>query len=423
VNDQGLVVIRNVVTSPVVDRALISIANDGSGSVAVSGAASAVTGIGPLTFSLKNVATNATTSSAAVASNGSFSASIAALAGHALSLLTGDAGGRSGALSLGQVPFGTVTTYPASSVQANNDTTYRARRIAAGSGYAALSPGSTSGYNGGTFGSSRRLVTFELATGTSRNYLSNSGAIRDVAIANGYAFIAADDFESINLASTAAPFSPPDRTNIETSVTVAGNYAITTTLHNTQGVIRFYDISNPAAPVFVSEPATISNLDWVKVARISATQIAAVTPNRPGGVGHDLVIFDITNPASLVKLGDIDINGATFNAIDVAVDGTTVYVAGADTGVAIVDISNPNTPVVKSVVNTPGHARGVAVSGTNEIAVADGAGGITFVDTTDRSNPVIKGTQPVPGNSTGVVATGNSVYTASERYFNVIARP
>jgi hypothetical protein len=92
-------------------------------------------------------------------------------------------------------------------------------------------------------------------------------------------------------------------------------------------------------------------------------------------------------------------------------------------GIAIVDITNPASPVVKSIINTPGNARGVALSGTNEIAVADGAGGITFVDTTDRSNPVIKGTQQVPGNSTGVAVTGKSVYTASERYFNVINRP
>jgi len=426
VNDQGLVVIRNVVTSPIVDGTLLSIANDGSGNVTVSGAAGAVTGIAPLTFALKNVTSNITTSSAAVAANGSFSAAIAAVSGHALSLLTGDGGQRSGSLPLGQVPFGTVTTYHASSLQASNDTSYRARRIAVSSTYAALTTGSTTSYISNPIPASRRLLAFELATGTVRSYINNLGPINDVAIQNGFAFIASDDFESINVASAmATAVSAADQSNTESSIAIAGNYAFTCSPDFTTGMLRLYDISNPAAPVFFRQQATISGVSFVKLARISATQIVAVTPDQTSGntVGHDVVIFDISNPSSLVKLGEKDIDGTNFRAIDVAADGNTLYVAGGDVGIAIVDITNPASPVVKSIINTPGNARGVALSGTNEIAVADGAGGITFVDTTDRSNPVIKGTQQVPGNSTGVAVTGKSVYTASERYFNVINRP
>jgi hypothetical protein len=380
-----------------------------------------VTGIAPVTASVKNVTTSVTSSASTVAGNGSFSAALAAVAGHALTLLTSDHASRSGAIPLGQVPFGAVTTYRAGSAQAANDTNYRARRIATNGTLAVMTTGSTFGVG---IPSSRQLLTFDVATGAVRNYLAGNGQTNDVVMANGYAFVASDDFGSVNAADPAATaYIAPDQGNTETSVVISGNYAFTTTPHNNDGRIRLYDITNPAHPTWFREQAMLGSTAFLKIIRINATYLAAITPDRPGGVGHDVVIFDVSNPSSLVKVGDFDINGSSFNGFDATVDGTTLYVVGGDTGVAIVDIASPSAPVLKSVVNTPGIARGVAVSGTNEIAVADGAGGITFVDTTDRSNPVIRGTQQVPGNSVGVAVIGKTVLAASERYFNVINRP
>jgi len=422
VNEQGLVVVRNVTSSAILDRSLLSITNDGSGTINVAGAPGALTGIGPISASLKNTTTTTTGTATTAAANGSFSVAVAAVAGNALALLTTDHGSRNGTVSLGQVPFGTTTTFKAGAAQVANDGNFRARRIVTNGTLAVATSGSNAFLS---IPASRQLLTFDLAAGTSRNYLAANGSIYDVAIAGGYAFVASDDFGSVNVSDPAATaFIAPDQGNIELSVAINGNYAYTATPNFNDGRLRLYDITNPAHPTFFREQGGfIGSLTFQKIVRINATYLAAISPDRPGGVGHDVVIFDVSNPSSIVKVGDFDINGASFGGFDATVDGTTLYVAGGDAGIAIIDIASPSAPVVKSIVNTPGIARGVAVSGTNEIAVADGAGGITFVDTPDRSNPVIRGTQQVPGNSVGVAVTGKTVLAASERYFNVINRP
>jgi hypothetical protein len=80
--------------------------------------------------------------------------------------------------------------------------------------------------------------------------------------------------------------------------------------------------------------------------------------------------------------------------------------------------------VLKSIVKTPGIARGVAISGTNEIVVADAGGpGLTFIDTSDKQHPVVLGSQRLPGNPTDVKAIGRTLYVAGENFFHIVNRP
>ena len=53
----------------------------------------------------------------------------------------------------------------------------------------------------------------------------------------------------------------------------------------------------------------------------------------------------------------------TDRAWDVSISGNYAYVADYKTGLVIVDISNPSSPVLKGGYDTPGGAHGVAVSG------------------------------------------------------------
>ena len=94
-------------------------------------------------------------------------------------------------------------------------------------------------------------------------------------------------------------------------------------------------------------------------------------------------------------------------------EGETAYVATGSAGLAIIDASNFQAPVVKSqLALNGGNATDVAVDPQlNIAAVADGAGGLVLVDVTDPAHPVIK--QTISGiNATHVIAVDGIVYAS-----------
>jgi hypothetical protein len=412
VNEQGLVAINNV-AAPVLERSLITLAATSAGSVSISGAAGTILGVKPFTFNIRNLRTTAATGPLAVAANGSFSTTLAATPNDPLELTAIDAGGRASTLSLGNSPFGVTVTQPAGTAQANNDASYRARRIASDGTNTIVTSGSTWGVSVSTSG---RGVVYR--PGLVKNYGFGAG-VNDVVIANGYAFVAANDFASLNLLDpNATPYVAPDVGNTEQTVAVLGNFAYTSTPHFGDARIRIYNIANPAQPVYSREQPMGLSLTWTKIVALGSNYLVAVGDN------HDVVLIDATNPASLLKLADLDI--PNFQAIDAAVEGTTLYLAGGDAGIAVVDfVGTPTAPAfTTAILDTPGIARAVTVSGTREIAVADGSSGVTFVDATNRTAPVLLGTHALGStNTVGVHAVGKTIYAASDNYFHTITRP
>jgi len=155
---------------------------------------------------------------------------------------------------------------------------------------------------------------------------------------------------------------------------------------------------------------------------MGSSYIIGFTPDRPSGVDHDVAIIDRTNVNNLVRIAELPI--PNFDAVDGITDGTTVYVVGADGGVAIVDLSNPFTPGLKAVLDTPGIARGVALSGPNEIVIADAGGpNLTFVDVTDKAHPVVSGVQKLAGDAWDVDVSGKTIWVAADMYLHAIVRP
>jgi len=75
-----------------------------------------------------------------------------------------------------------------------------------------------------------------------------------------------------------------------------------------------------------------------------------------------LQIIDVSNPAGPVRLGGYD---TSVSARAVAVAGTNAYVADDSAGLQIIDVSNPARPVRLGGCDVNGWARAVAVAGTN----------------------------------------------------------
>ncbi len=75
-------------------------------------------------------------------------------------------------------------------------------------------------------------------------------------------------------------------------------------------------------------------------------------------------------------LGSVD---TPDTAIRVAVSGAVAYVADFSSGLQLIDVSDPGSPVILGSVDTPGSAVSVAVSGAVAY-VADSASGLQVID-------------------------------------------
>ena len=82
-----------------------------------------------------------------------------------------------------------------------------------------------------------------------------------------------------------------------------------------------------------------------------------------------------------------------------SVQGQTAYVATGTYGLAIVDASQFDKPIVESQLQLPGNATDVSVDPNLQIAaVADGTAGLELVDVSDPTQPRLLQTIVVPTN-------------------------
>jgi hypothetical protein len=94
----------------------------------------------------------------------------------------------------------------------------------------------------------------------------------------------------------------------------------------------------------------------------------------------------------------------------VFVDNDYAYV-GSSSGLQVIDISNPDNPVIKGSTTTPGPANGVYVSG-DYAYVAEGPNGLQVIDIRDPDNPLPEGLCDTPGSAQAVVVSGDYAYVA-----------
>jgi hypothetical protein len=100
--------------------------------------------------------------------------------------------------------------------------------------------------------------------------------------------------------------------------------------------------------------------------------------------------------------------------------GGRIYVAGYDSGLSVIDISNPRSPRLCATIDTPGYAMGVSTperarSGripTLHAFVADFDGGLQVVDVTDPRHPTIVGHCALADLAVDLVAVEDRAFVA-----------
>ncbi|MBE9039089.1 DUF4114 domain-containing protein [aff. Roholtiella sp. LEGE 12411] len=119
-----------------------------------------------------------------------------------------------------------------------------------------------------------------------------------------------------------------------------------------------------------------------------------------------LQIIDITDPSAPFLKGTFDTTGLAYG---VAVAGNYAYIADATSGLQIIDITNPSAPSLKGTFDTI-FALNVAVVG-NYAYVVDITSGLQIIDITNPAVPSLKGTLNT-GPALGVTVVGNYAYVA-----------
>ncbi|HWS71327.1 MAG TPA: hypothetical protein VN605_04405, partial [Thermoanaerobaculia bacterium] len=410
-NEQGLVTIGSVSAPPQIDVSRIGVSIASTTTASIAGQIRAITGQAPLLADVRNATTGVTTPNVAVAADGSFTATIAARSGDALTIAARDGGNRTaGPVSIGQVPFGSAVTnvfIPPS----QSDNSFRARTLASEGNLLAVT-----GWNNDQ-GESAKAAIYDITNPAApvykRTVEAGNGQMYDIDIHDGWGYVASYDFCTINLADPNATRNCIGLGAGEIGVVATGNYAFATRSGG-GGWIRVYDVSNPASPRYLREQSFVGSVDFWDIVSAGSDYLLAFAPD---GV-HDIVTIDRRDVNSLVKVGDLDI--PNFTAFRGRVYGTTLYLSGWGSKMAVVDISNPKTPIVLSVTDTGGVTRGVAAAGT-VAATADGTAGVRLLDVTHPSAPLVTGLQPVGGNAWDALFTGGVLYVANEQGFAVIA--
>ncbi|RKZ22235.1 hypothetical protein DRQ16_02605, partial [bacterium] len=122
-----------------------------------------------------------------------------------------------------------------------------------------------------------------------------------------------------------------------------------------------------------------------------------------------LSILDVSNPSSPSKVGGYDTPGYAYS---VALSGSLAYVADGDSGLRIINVSDPSSPVEIGHCDTPGEAVDVAIWDSYAY-VADGDSGVRVIDVSDPSSPVEVGFYRMYGYANAVSVLENYIFVAN----------
>ncbi|HUP60794.1 MAG TPA: hypothetical protein VNA69_10290, partial [Thermoanaerobaculia bacterium] len=407
----ALTTVRNVVAPPRIDTNLIAVARDGT----VTGTAGAITGQAPLQVQVQNAITAAAVT-VPVSGDGSFTALVPAAPGQLLIVRASDGAARlAGPVNAGHVPFGTATE--TTRIAVSDDANFRARSLKIEGNTAVV--GSWAPYNP----ESSRLVVFDLsgASPVESRVVTAPSSVRDFEIAGGWLYIASDRLSTIDLSAAGSTINHAlDRSGTDQAVTVANGFAYTAENFNSDGRIHVWDVTNPATPQFLSTQITASsgNTIYTDLIPLGTQHLIGISS---GASGRDVTIIDRSNPAALVRVGELQV--LEIVAFRGRLSGTTLFLAGQEGGVAMIDVSNPASPQKISVLDTPGLAFGVETSGSTVI-VADRGAGLAFLNTASGALTLI-GSHVTNGDAWDVLLRGDDALVATSIGLTVVkqARP
>ncbi len=194
------------------------------------------------------------------------------------------------------------------------------------------------------------------------------------------------------------------------------------------GVLRFYDISDPKNPVFISSldessadfltdgnflyvsrysssSTSFAQLDVIDISAPLVPKIVGSTPIPAAGhlaksgnlvfiSYNDLTHFksiqavDVSNPNSPAALGSNENGAINVAHAYLAMHGNIAYIADGDFGIPVVNVSNPISPTVITTITSAAVTTSLFSSGSY-LYSASGSAGVGIYDLQSPQNPVL----------------------------------
>ncbi len=229
-------------------------------------------------------------------------------------------------------------------------------------------------------------------------------------------------------------------TNVQLSDAGAYSYEV----RNAEGSVvssnAILTVLPTAAPIITAQPCSL-NVAAGAAPTLSVQASGAPTPqyqwlrsgtNIAGAIGSSLSFTNATvadegvysvrvsnfagtnfsRDALLTVLASPAPRGFWFQGVnDVCVTNNLAYLAQGSNGVGVLDISNPDSPILVGGFNTPGQANAVHIAGPFAY-VADGAAGVQVLSLANPVNPISIGSYDTPRSAQDVVVAGNRAYVA-----------
>jgi len=228
---------------------------------------------------------------------------------------------------------------------------------------------------------------------------------RRVAVAGSYAYVAAG-FGGLRIVDISDPSHPHEVGAFDTeggyanSVVVSDTYVYMATFLSGPYDMYVVSVSDPTHPTKIGAISTDGA--FREIALIGQIVYAA---DETG-----LSLISVSNPTMPLEIGSIRTDEHQEATVGVAVSGTLAYLADALDGMKIVDVSDPFSPTMVSIYDSPGLATGIAVVG-NRAYLAD-SGGLWIVDVSNPNIPTAIGFYDTPGCTLHVAVSGTLAYVS-----------
>ena len=237
------------------------------------------------------------------------------------------------------------------------------------------------------------------------------GAPFDVALIDHFALIA-ERGDGLGIIDVSNPTAPVRIGNIKVpgslanSVTVRDRLAY---LGNEEAGLVIYDVSDPAKPVLIGQSKAAIGANGLGLG--NGTAVVA-------GWTSGFSLMDVSNPSDPQYLGSYPAVGKAYTgyAFDAVISGLTAYVANINTGVELVDLSDPTNMTL--VGRAFGNVWDLALMG-RRLFTADTFYGLRVVDVSNPTNAVPIGSVSPWGAALGLKLHGNRLFLGG-RTFGVI---
>ncbi len=239
-----------------------------------------------------------------------------------------------------------------------------------------------------------------------------SGQGSDVVLRNDIAYVGTDG--TLKILDIADPENPIDLAAVgrtgSTRITLHGDLAYVTYEGYTMLIddlagFQIYDITDPAAPVLLSDTETTP---------VMLGRSVRVGDHLLIGAWEGLRVYDVTDPAAPVFIDEFPgIGGIS----DIVVNGDIAYLSsvyGSPSGVQVVDISVPTAPVLLSTVPDTSSPAGMELAG-DLLLVAEGPWAskeLLLLDVAMPETPVIRSRFALNGAPRDVCLKGDTAFVA-----------